>query len=289
MATSPPHYANTHSDFIPGVSSDNSHAGQPASHHYLCFPKYFCCDKIFFVSTKYFYNFVLNFRRACTHDPHGLHMRGRAAADPVRGGGRHPDRASQLRPLQHRHLQRRRQDPLERQLHVPQDKTHPPEQVSIFLSLQHKLKSEYFMIMIQSVTRCQRWVNNIQKHPLDHLWLSSCCHLLYNYKGETKVAIICALLLTSPGEMWTVVSRGGTISVTLDTASNCNLISINRIEILEQRNLSNVNTERAGPGPCHQRPLVERSINVGCKPYKWLLQNDTQQFPLENFSFAVCI
>ena len=147
--------------------------------------------------------------------------------------------------------------------------------------------------MMKSVIRCQRWVNNIQKHPLDHLCLSSCCHPLYNYKGETEVAIICALLLTSPGEMWTVVSWGGTILVTLDTllhtANNCNLISINRIEILEQRNLSNVNTERAGPGHCHQRPLVERSINVGCKPYKWLLQNDTKQFPLEHFSFAVGI
>ena len=101
-------------------------------------------SQIFLVSTKYFFKnfaliFFLNFRRACTHDPHWLHVRGRAAADPVRGGGRHPDRARQLRPLQHRHLQRRRQDPLERQLHVPQDTTHPPEQVSFFFSLQHKL------------------------------------------------------------------------------------------------------------------------------------------------------
>ena len=179
------------------------------------FSNIFSFNKIFFLNFALI--FFLNFRRACTHDPHWLHVRGRAAADPVRGGGRHSDRARQLRPLQHRHLQRRRQDPLERQLYVAQDKTHPSEQVSIFFSLQHKLKSKCCMIIMKSVTRCQTWVNNIQKHPLDHLWLSSCCHLLYNYKGETKVAIICALLLTSPGEMWTVVSWGGTISVTLDT------------------------------------------------------------------------
>ena len=56
--------------------------------------------------------------------------RGRAGGG-LRCGGDDPDRAGQLWQVQHRHLQRRWQDPLERELHVAQDPTHPSEQVRI--------------------------------------------------------------------------------------------------------------------------------------------------------------
>ena len=77
-----------------------------------------------------------------------IHVRRGRAGGGLRCGGDNPDRARQLRQVQHRHLQRRRQDPLERQLYVAQDPTHPSEQVRInfiIITITHVTESEHIL------------------------------------------------------------------------------------------------------------------------------------------------
>ena len=91
---------------------------------------------------NWFQNIFFYFRRGAGRYPiqNRLPMRGWSDESQLWFRGDHSGCQSQLRQVQHRHLQRRRQDPLERQLYVAQDPTHPSEQVrinSIIITITH--------------------------------------------------------------------------------------------------------------------------------------------------------